>query len=362
MIKFFRNIRQNLIKEGKTINPTFAKATVGTYLKYAIGEIVLVVIGILIALQVNNWNTNRKQKERFNGLLEQIYNSVYVDLQWQLANQQDIIAQAHYIDSLIANPLKLDPRKMVTMLFYVNLEPTKNISKTRSLLQYLDFNSEDKIQYELTKQLVAYGGDLTDDENKGQFSKSKSIVSILQENNIPQPNLIFGFASYHNFSNADLNFFSDQEINRVKQIIGDPETVSTLKTLRSDKVYKLFVLQNKISENNNYLAMIKSSNTSVKLAFNNIGIVGNSLETGWDKTVFMHRSATDENKWEINVQLNDGYLKFRNSNSWVYNWGGKNFPKGNTSFYGEDISVTKGNYHITLDLDNNTYEFDKVDN
>ena len=50
MIKFFRKIRQNLLSEGKT----------GKYLKYAIGEIILVVIGILIALQINNWNENRK--------------------------------------------------------------------------------------------------------------------------------------------------------------------------------------------------------------------------------------------------------------------------------------------------------------
>ena len=52
MIKFFRKIRQNLLSEGKT----------GKYFKYAIGEIVLVVIGILIALQINNWNEGRKQE------------------------------------------------------------------------------------------------------------------------------------------------------------------------------------------------------------------------------------------------------------------------------------------------------------
>lgn len=53
MIKFFRKIRQNLLSEGK----------IGQYLKYAIGEIVLVVIGILIALSINNWNENRKLKQ-----------------------------------------------------------------------------------------------------------------------------------------------------------------------------------------------------------------------------------------------------------------------------------------------------------
>lgn len=354
MTKIFRNIRQKLIAENQSI----IKNT--NYFKYAIGEILLLVIGILIALQVNNWNSNRKQKERFNGLLEQIYNSVYLDLQWQLANQQDVLTQVHYLDTLIENSSRLDPKKLPVLLYYVSLEPTKNITQTRSLLQYLDFNSEDKKQYELTKQLVAYGGDFIDQENANQFSNSKTIVSILQKNNIPQPYLIFGFASYHNFGNVDLTFFSEEEINRVKQIIGDPEMVSVLKTLRSRKEYNLFLIQNKIWENKNYLSMIKSSSPSINLTFNDIGIVGTCMETGWDKTVFMHRSETEKNKWEITVQLNDGYLKFRNSNSWVYNWGGKTFPKGNTSFYGEDITVNKGTYHITLDLDNNTYQFDKV--
>ncbi len=53
MIKLFRNIRKRLLKEGKTAN----------YLKYAIGEIVLVVIGILIALQINNWNQSRQNQK-----------------------------------------------------------------------------------------------------------------------------------------------------------------------------------------------------------------------------------------------------------------------------------------------------------
>ena len=54
MIKFFRKIRQNLLSEGKT----------GKYLKYAIGEIILVVIGILLALQINSWNQQRIENKQ----------------------------------------------------------------------------------------------------------------------------------------------------------------------------------------------------------------------------------------------------------------------------------------------------------
>jgi hypothetical protein len=63
MIKFFRKIRQNLLMENKT----------GKYFKYAIGEIVLVVIGILIALSINNWNQERIQKLEEQSIVKNIH-------------------------------------------------------------------------------------------------------------------------------------------------------------------------------------------------------------------------------------------------------------------------------------------------
>ena len=70
MIKFFRKIRQNLISEGKN----------GKYFKYAIGEIVLVVIGILIALSINNWNEERKATKREKLFLKEFKTSINRDL------------------------------------------------------------------------------------------------------------------------------------------------------------------------------------------------------------------------------------------------------------------------------------------
>ncbi|MCA0154273.1 hypothetical protein [Winogradskyella vincentii] len=67
MIKFFRKIRQNLLMENKT----------GKYLKYAIGEIVLVMVGILLALQVNNWNENRKSEY----VKQNYYKQLLIDLE-----------------------------------------------------------------------------------------------------------------------------------------------------------------------------------------------------------------------------------------------------------------------------------------
>ena len=84
MIKFFRHIRQRLLAESK-----FSK-----YVVYAIGEIVLVVIGILIALQINNWNEKRKLAAYEEILLSQLRQDLkrnVEDLELNISLQQKTI-------------------------------------------------------------------------------------------------------------------------------------------------------------------------------------------------------------------------------------------------------------------------------
>jgi len=91
MIKFFRNIRQNLLKQGKTAN----------YLKYAIGEIVLVVIGILIALQINNWNEDQKQHKTQQLYLEKLA----IDVDSMVVQYEDYLKR--FPEFLLASELAL---------------------------------------------------------------------------------------------------------------------------------------------------------------------------------------------------------------------------------------------------------------
>ena len=66
MINFFRGIRKKLADDNKPLK----------YMRYAIGEILLVVIGILIALQINNWNEYRKERTKEKDVLEDIINNL----------------------------------------------------------------------------------------------------------------------------------------------------------------------------------------------------------------------------------------------------------------------------------------------
>ena len=70
MIPFFRKIRKKMADDNKPLK----------YMRYAIGEIVLVVIGILIALSINNWNEGRKRTNKGKDYINEIFNDVQNDV------------------------------------------------------------------------------------------------------------------------------------------------------------------------------------------------------------------------------------------------------------------------------------------
>jgi hypothetical protein len=69
MIKLFRKLRQELLNEGKTTK----------YIKYAIGEIALVVIGIYLAIQFNNWNIENQNKRIVSNNIQLLIKSLEKD-------------------------------------------------------------------------------------------------------------------------------------------------------------------------------------------------------------------------------------------------------------------------------------------
>ena len=98
MIKFFSKIRYSLIEQNKS----------GKYFKYAIGEIILVVIGVLIALSINNWNENRKNSIKEIQFLEGFKN----DLMANKTELNRVIRKAEITSNSSDSILKLKRREL----------------------------------------------------------------------------------------------------------------------------------------------------------------------------------------------------------------------------------------------------------
>ena len=114
MIKFFRHIRKSLLMENKT----------SKYFKYAIGEIILVMIGILLALQVNNWNNKHIENNRAESFKVKMKtqlggNIARVEYSLKLLQRRDSISQK--LIFIIGDDNKTNIDEKIDSLIYVNM-------------------------------------------------------------------------------------------------------------------------------------------------------------------------------------------------------------------------------------------------
>jgi hypothetical protein len=117
MIKFFQKIRLDLMSKNQT----------GKYLKYAIGEIVLVIVGILMALQINNWNEGRKLVQNVERLM-----TVF---------ESELEANIESCSSLIRHGYRCD--SVATLFVNGKLIPDM-LRENRDLVRYLGFGTSSR--------------------------------------------------------------------------------------------------------------------------------------------------------------------------------------------------------------------------
>ena len=146
MITFFRRIRQSLLSQKRLTQ----------YLLYALGEIVLVVIGILLALQINNWNEERKESKAIKDVLIEIREDLLQDqVEFMRAiaiRKDDLNAQKRIIEVLETNG-SLNER-VISDLGRINLSrPIFLVSKGYELLKELKLGTlkDKKLRILLTK-------------------------------------------------------------------------------------------------------------------------------------------------------------------------------------------------------------------
>ena len=127
MIKFFRKIRQRLLTENK-----FSK-----YLLYTIGEILLVVIGILIALQINTWNEDRKNSVREMKLLTELKTNLQINVQNLENDIESQVKSATTIDYLIEHLVNSRPYQDSLEYFFYEADYAPDVVLSSSAFETL---------------------------------------------------------------------------------------------------------------------------------------------------------------------------------------------------------------------------------
>ena len=294
MLRFFRQIRHRLLTDN-----IFSK-----YLLYAVGEILLVVVGILIALQVNNWSETKSKDLLFRDSIEQIYTGLDTDIDYFNLLIKDLNNQVELIDLLLEYPETFDKAEVPFALHSIVYDNFSLLTETEYFTKNLVYNPDNAEQKDLSRYLANYvqyvikfRDDIID------FNQ------ILMDQGIPRPL---------------------------------PRPYKGPGKLISDST---FYSQNEID-----------------IAFNlrhSVGIIGTAIN-GFDDVgaISTPMLETASGVFEVELFLKEGLVKFRCNDSWLYNWGGDAFPNGEAISYGNDIIVdSAGNYRVRLDLNQNKYFF-----
>ena len=151
MTKLFRNIRQKLINEGKT----------SKYLKYAIGEIILVVIGILIALSINNWNGEHADHKREINYLKSLKNEMDSNLQSVNTEEQrilDFMKREEVLAKILSSPEAIDSTSDKTIFkFYFDIYNTDVVTniETGAINEIISSGGLQYIKNDSIRKLIA---------------------------------------------------------------------------------------------------------------------------------------------------------------------------------------------------------------
>ena len=241
MIKLFRQLRQKLLMENNNNNNNNKPASSsGRYLKYAIGEILLVVIGILIALSINNWNDSRKQK-----LVDQKY---FQNL------KNDLIGDTERLDQMItySEEKVKAAKRMMSKIKHDSIGSLYEFSEDMRTLLFVDEFRPDQSTYNEMKSSGSFSKLQNDSLKLKMLKLQKTYIDIssLQEHMRYDFNIfIENFEQYVDWS----KYFDLNRSNPAQLIFTyDSTYIERHADILSGEITNLF--QNKVFANNIFLS------------------------------------------------------------------------------------------------------------
>ena len=206
MIRFFRHLRQGLLAENR----------LGKYLLYAMGEIVLVVIGILIALQINNWNENRKlritQEKTLKELRSDLAQSL-LDVESDMGYFKTCLASNQALLKAIQNEL---PFADSLSKHFANMYPAyATFSINQSTFDHLRQNGENLIPNDsLRTQISAF---YTSQVNLYREAEARFLIEHYE--NAVQPMLLSAFTTTENDLRVPLDYTAFCRNSEYREVI-----------------------------------------------------------------------------------------------------------------------------------------------
>jgi len=227
MFRLFRKIREEILLGKKTRR----------YLGYAIGELILVVLGILIALQINNWNEERIEQRQIADYAHALIKDLERDLAMAAVIQTEIGVLIDKIDTLAAyiSDKPIEELRNIDLYYLMRAPFYRPYSWNRTALEQIKSSGalrQMKNQV-LAEKIAAYEAFTNHLEGDFEFDRSVGVRSValagtVVDMNYPNVHEIFGAASPSSFSFPESRFHSVYKDTNLSLLTDDMEDIKVV--------------------------------------------------------------------------------------------------------------------------------------
>lgn len=318
----------------------------------------LVVIGILIALEVDNWNQERLQKERYQFGIEKVYNRILADFFYWETYQDRAEYHLKVLDSLLVTPTSVPPNRIRGNLLILDELIRDWYVDGDYYLDYLEFFPTDSLQFETLERLRLYYYDSWENIRTLYIpEEEEGIKKFLQKENIP----ICDFqlrGSFNKFiKECAEQPFSSEYYGALAELISTRKVRSILHLHQSrcrDLLAKEFMPGSQVLEN------LEKSFDFLNRDIKNLGIIGSgTLQNTSIKKVKMNPVSNQSLIWECNTTFKEGWIRFQAKRQ-EFSWGIGELNNNKLIFGGPNIPVKAGKYNVVVNLEEKIFELNPL--
>lgn len=344
MLRFFRSIRQRLLTENR-----FSK-----FFLYVIVEILIVIIGILIAIEVDDWNQESSQKERFHFGIEKVFDRILADYYYWDTYKDRAEYQFHVIDSLLMMPDSIHPNRILGNLLILDELIRDWYTDEEYYLDYFKFYPTDSFQFEILERLRLYFYGSWEGVRRLYVTKEdEGFRKLLLEEDLPICDKVWGKSFNYFIEECSTSNFLSEYRTDLTGLISSKKVRSKLHLL---KERCKGIQATKFMPGSEVLETLEASFDFLDRDIKTMEIIGSAILTeNWEKGIDMHAVSDQPATWERELTLQDGVIRFRTQDGNDYSWGGGEMDKNKLTFGGHNIPVRGGQYHVVVDLSNGTY-------
>lgn len=348
MFRLFSKLRRLNLKSGNFLS----------YLQYAIGEIILIIIGIMIALYLDDMSLDRDRQRSFDTALSQVYTNLQMEKGWyqffQASYENQSRIARHYLDGRYEVPEGKEPQ----IVGFMNSLALGDLNLAdEAILSALHDNIISPEQTVLVNKISSHYLVWKDWDNVINGYKIRFLDDLFKKYKSP---FIENYALFDEEQFGGTREYSALEVERARQIQSDEYFEAAVISVLNRNKDLLGRYDWKIRSIESIIEVIREYNPLIPLTFEELGV--QFVSSGAESREFIPMELSDAVRaiWKVRVPLEDGHILFRNGNSALVGWGTTLAADGTLLYNGKDIPVQAGTYDIEINLTDLTYSLTRL--